>query len=118
MSNSDDAPVKFVMRLSGTTVYLVDPGPVGGFDVRNCPEPLVLAATIVRACNEYDALKAENELIKAALRDLSRAYTTLIASGRERIIALGGDCDPVDVMERGDPYLRNARLALNSAGGK
>lgn len=56
----------------------------------------------------------EDELLKA-LKDLSRAYVRLLESGRDRIMALGGDCDPVDVMERGDPYLANAKEAIARA---
>lgn len=56
----------------------------------------------------------ENHLLKA-LKDLSRAYVRLLESGRDRIMALGGDCDPVDVMERGDPYLMQAKEAITRA---
>ena len=39
-----------------TRVYL--PGMAGGFDVRNCPQPEELAALIVKAVNNHDALVA------------------------------------------------------------
>lgn len=55
------------------------------------------------------------ERLRAALQDLARAYVNLLEAGMDRIISLGGDCDPVDVMERGDPYLRKAREALRPA---
>lgn len=51
----------------------------------------------------------------SALRDLYKAYVRLLENGRDRIVALGGQCDPVDVMERGDPYLRAARDAIAKA---
>lgn len=57
---------------------------------------------------------SEDELLKA-LKDLSRAYVRLLESARDRITSLGGDCDPVDVMERGDPYLINAKSAIAKA---
>ncbi len=57
----------------------------------------------------------ENEVLRAALKDLSRAYVSMMETGRDRIIAMGGDCDPVDVMERGDPYLRKAMEALGES---
>lgn len=58
---------------------------------------------------EVDARIAE---LEGALKDLIRGYVNTIENGRDRIIFLGGDCDPVDVMERGDPYLQEARKAL------
>jgi hypothetical protein len=36
----------------GTSIYLED----GGFDVRNCPEPLELAAKIVKCVNYHERL--------------------------------------------------------------
>ena len=61
----------------------------------------------------WEKKDAEIERLRSALKDLSRAYVSMMETGRDRIIALGGDCDPVDVMERGDPYLRKAREALS-----
>jgi hypothetical protein len=53
-----------------------------------------------------------------ALKRLAHAYVSTMESGRDRIVALGGDCDPVDVMERGDPYLRIAKEAIAKAEGR
>jgi hypothetical protein len=47
-----------------------------------------------------------------AFHALYRAYVSLLEAGAERIRFLGGDCDPVDVMEDGDPALIAARNAL------
>ena len=47
-----------------------------------------------------------------ALKRLYHAYVSLLETGRDRIVSLGGDCDPVDVMERSDPALIEARSAL------
>jgi hypothetical protein len=66
---------------------------------------------VVEACSSV--AKERNEL-RQALKDLASAYVRLLDSARERIIALGGDCDPVEVMERGDPYLAKARAALTN----
>lgn len=52
------------------------------------------------------------DAMREALQGLVRAYVNTLESGRDRIIELGGDCDPVDVMERADPFLRAAREAL------
>lgn len=49
-------------------------------------------------------------------RSLYRAYVRLLESGRDRIRDLGGDCDPVDVMERNDPFLVEARALLAAIG--
>lgn len=57
------------------------------------------------------AFKQRDEAVKA-LEKLSLAYVNLLEIGRDRIIALGGTCDPVDVMEAGDPSLRAARDVL------
>ncbi|TIE21030.1 hypothetical protein DI041_03845 [Stenotrophomonas maltophilia] len=45
---------------------------------------------------------------------LYRAYVRLLESGRDRIIDLGGTCDPVDVMEANDVDLQAARRVLDS----
>lgn len=55
-----------------------------------------------------------NQELLTALKELCRQYIALMENGRNRILDLGGDCDPVDVMERGDPYLRQA--ICNQAG--
>lgn len=48
----------------------------------------------------------------AELKALYRAYVGLLQIGRDRITDLGGTCDPVDVMENGDPALVRARAAI------
>lgn len=52
---------------------------------------------------------------RAALSNLYRAYVNLLEAGRDRIIDLGGQCDPVLVMERSDPALIEARACLADA---
>ena len=47
-----------------------------------------------------------------ALESLIKGYVSLLEAGRDRITSLGGDCDPVPVMEQTDPWLRDARKAL------
>lgn len=47
-----------------------------------------------------------------ALKSLVKGYVNLLEAGRDRITSLGGDCDPVSVMEHNDPWLRDARAAL------
>lgn len=65
--------------------------------------------------------KANATLIAAApetlaeLQALYRAYVRLLEAGRERIVDHGGSCDPVDVMEEGDPALIKARAAIAKA---
>lgn len=49
-----------------------------------------------------------NELVDA-LKYLARHYVGLMEHARNRILNFGGTCDPVDVMERGDPHLRIVR---------
>jgi hypothetical protein len=64
---------------------------------------------------DIDAVRLLERQLNAAaeaLKRLDRAYVRTLENGRDRIRMLGGDCDPVDVMERGDPDLREAREAL------
>lgn len=63
---------------------------------------------------EFERTKTERDRLRQALKDLAHAYVNLLESGRDRIVSLGGDCDSVEVMERGDPYLKKAREALAS----
>lgn len=53
--------------------------------------------------------------LREPMRKLYRAYVRLLESGRDRIVSLGGDCDPVDVMEANDIDLRAAREALDAS---
>lgn len=50
-----------------------------------------------------------------ALKDLVRGYVNLLETGRDRIMDLGGMCDSVETMERGDRELRQARDAITAA---
>ena len=52
------------------------------------------------------------EQLVSELKSLRRAYVTLLESGRDRILDLGGTCDPVDVMEAGNPHLASAVKAI------
>jgi len=45
-------------------------------------------------------------------RGLYRAYVNTLEAARDRIRDLGGECDPLDVMERSDPALSLARERL------
>jgi len=48
----------------------------------------------------------------AMLMRLYRAYVNTLETGRDRIVTLGGTCDPVEVMERSDPALIAVRSFL------
>lgn len=54
------------------------------------------------------------ELIEA-LKDLDRAYVSLLESGKERIESLGGECDSMPQMEASCHALLKARAALAKA---
>lgn len=56
--------------------------------------------------------------LSKALRHLIRGYVNLIENGRDRILEAGGRCDPLDVMEASDPWLKSARAALAQQGSK
>jgi hypothetical protein len=62
-------------------------------------------------------LAAAAPALLAELKCLSRAYVSLMEAGRDRIVLLGGECDPVDKMEGDDPNLRSARAAIANASG-
>jgi len=49
---------------------------------------------------------------RQALAALIRAYVRLMETGRDRIVAAGGQCDSLEDVERSDPFLRDARDAL------
>lgn len=52
---------------------------------------------------------------RSDMQALYNAYVRLLESGRDRIMDLGGACDGVDVMERTDPQLIQARRSLATA---
>lgn len=77
------------------------------------------SSLLVAAVNALPALLDEVEGMRGELQRLYQGYVNMLELGRDRIIALGGTCDPVDVMEEGDPVLRSARAALGrSTPGK
>lgn len=59
-----------------------------------------------------------HEPLRDALKELCRAYVNMLESARDRIVAHGGDCDLVDVMERADPRLTAARELLAATATK
>ncbi|WP_312681313.1 hypothetical protein [Stenotrophomonas chelatiphaga] len=67
-----------------------------------------------------DVMEAAIDTLPAQIVDLAdyealyRAYVRLLESGRDRILDLGGTCDPVDVMEARDIDLRAARDLIDS----
>lgn len=73
----------------------------------------LLQRRITRETRESEKILLDHiRLLRTALQDLDNAYMSQMRAGYDRIIDLGGDCDPVEVMERGNPYLRQAREAL------
>lgn len=50
--------------------------------------------------------------LRQELKYMVRAYVRLLEVGRDRIVDLGGSCDPLDVMEQGDPNLIRAKRVL------
>lgn len=79
------------------------------------PKPRIVATPASPA--DGPMLAAAPDLYEA-LNKLQHAYVNLMEIGRDRIRSLGGDCDPVDVMEAGDPTLKIARAALAKARGE
>lgn len=63
--------------------------------------------------SDLGALLAERDALREALKNLIRGYVYTLEGGRDMILSLGGQCDPVEIMEAIDPYLRAARAALS-----
>lgn len=88
----------------------------------------IYAFKVVRAAR-YDSLAAElasereaglgcfedKVKLEAGLRKLIHDYVCLLESARDRIKMLGGECDDVPTMERGDPALIRAKALLTPA---
>lgn len=76
-----------------------------------------------RYAKEVAEREANKHLIAAApdlldhLKAMNRAYVNLLETGRDRILQSGGACDPVDVMEATDPFLRASKAAIAKAEG-
>lgn len=75
-------------------------------------------ADVQAECEANVRLIAAAPDLLSELKRLARAYVSLMEAGRDRIIQLGGDCDPVDVMEAGNPYLRDAKAVIAKAEGR
>lgn len=73
------------------------------------------AECAVRDANAH-LIAAAPELLSELVK-LRRAYVNLLEAGKDRITSLGGECDPVDMMERSDPALTSARAAIAKATG-
>lgn len=79
------------------------------------------AAAFDKAANEITSLQVAIDkcvdggtfdMVRDELKAMYRAYVVLLEAGRNRIIDHGGTCDPVDVMEEGDPALISARAII------
>jgi hypothetical protein len=75
-------------------------------------DALIQAQKLLERTTACDTLRTDNSRLREALRNLYQGYVSTLEIGRDRIIALGGSCDPVDVMENGDPCLIAARATL------
>ena len=60
---------------------------------------------------------AEIERLQNELRLIYRGYLTTCEAARDRILAVGGECDGMDTMERDDPHLIRIRAALSDPQG-
>lgn len=79
--------------------------------------PLHVCPAIANGLADARLIAAAPELLEA-LKTLYRAYVSLLETGRDRIISIGGDCDLVTVMEVGDPALRHVRSVVAKATGE
>lgn len=56
----------------------------------------------------------KEQTLLRALNYLVRHYVGQLENARDRIVSLGGECDPVDVMEARDPHLKQVREVIAS----
>jgi hypothetical protein len=71
------------------------------------------ASEIAEAKSQIEFLDRQNNALRQSLGSMIHAYVRLLECGRDRILDLGGQCDPLDVLEASDPWLRDARATLN-----
>lgn len=57
---------------------------------------------------------SKERLLLTALKELQRGYVALLESARDRIMLHGGTCDPLSMMETGDPFLTTARATIKA----
>ncbi|WP_368647766.1 hypothetical protein ABRZ00_12970 [Castellaniella ginsengisoli] len=84
-------------------------------DLRRCCD--ALQAEIAEAKVQIEHLDRQNNALRQSLGSMIHAYVRLLDCGRDRILDLGGQCDPLDAMEASDPWLRDARAALAQEQG-
>jgi hypothetical protein len=68
--------------------------------------------------SDFEALLAERDALRDELKSLIRGYGNTLDSAYDRIIFLGGQCDPVSVMIENDIHLRSARNTLAALQGE
>lgn len=82
-----------------------------------------IAVVDTRLSNK-DEVEANIDLIAAApelldgLKHLYRAYVSTLELASDRIRDLGGECDPIERMEQGDPALIKTRELIAKATGE
>lgn len=107
----------------GPWKFYTEPQPNGCPIVGSRGLMVVMLAHSIHEQDQCETAIANATLIAAApelldqLKKLRRAYVSLLESGRDRIINLGGTCDPVDVMEANDPNLRDVAQIISKATG-
>lgn len=69
-------------------------------------------AEIAESQGQIEHLDRRNNALRQSLGSMIHAYVRLLECGRDRILDLGGQCDPLDVLEANDPWLRDARATL------
>ncbi len=70
------------------------------------------AAALAEARERVEGLEKDVECARTGLQRLYKSYVRTLEAGRDRIKFLGGDCDPVERMEQGNPDLIEARALI------
>ena len=94
--------------------FVEDPSPVDVDRILSCVNA---CAGMEDPAKEIAEMRMQRDELLEALDDLYKGYVFVLVAGRDRIIDLGGQCDPVDVMEIGDPRLASARAVINKVKG-
>ena len=107
MSDFNPGPWNFYSDMHGHP-YITneDGGVVAWIAPDTCYQAFDTSCLIAAAPDLLEGLKA-----------LYKAYVNTLEAGRDRIISLGGTCDPVDQMEQGDHALVRARQLIAKAQG-
>ncbi len=96
-----------VTRYTVTSSY-----PVDSPEQASIGELYVLARDYDRVCTELTAEAEHVKRLEDGLRALIRGYVGTLETARDLLVQRDYQCDSLETMESGDPYLRAAKALL------